>query len=208
MTPTTPHPLVMAYLERLRRAAGGLDRGRREELVGEIEAHLAEAVGPDASEAEVRNALDRLGEPEEILAGEAPAAAADPRGLREWAAIWLLLLGGLLACVGWLAGVILLWSSQLWTTRDKWIGTLILPGGLALSLVVFGFGGITAEVCYTLDEPGAGRTQQSCSGGPSTAESVLLFTGLALTFLAPIGTAIYLARRAMRSPGAAALPTR
>ncbi len=37
---------------------------------------------------------------------------------------------------GWIAGVILLWSSRAWNTRDKVIGTLIVPGGLASALIV------------------------------------------------------------------------
>jgi hypothetical protein len=43
--------------------------------------------------------------------------------------------------VGWLAGLVLLWSSRAWTTRDKWIGTLVIPGGLATAfaaLIVLG----------------------------------------------------------------------
>jgi hypothetical protein len=36
--------------------------------------------------------------------------------------------------VGWFAGLIVLWSSRAWTTRDEWIGGgLIIPGGLATS---------------------------------------------------------------------------
>jgi hypothetical protein len=38
--------------------------------------------------------------------------------------------------VGWLVGVVLLWSSTVWTLRDKLIGTLVIPGGLATALIV------------------------------------------------------------------------
>jgi hypothetical protein len=55
----------------------------------------------------------------------------DRRSWREWAAVILLPLGGFAFGIGWLVGLILLWSSRLWTTRDKLIGTLIVPGGLA-----------------------------------------------------------------------------
>ncbi len=42
-----------------------------------------------------------------------------------------LLLGGLLLVgIGWLVGVALLWMSRVWSTRDKLVGTFLLPGGL------------------------------------------------------------------------------
>ena len=104
-------------------------------------------------------ALDRLGEPEEIVAAEQPrpAAPADPRGTREWAAIILLLLGGFIAFVGWIVGLILLWSSRAWTTRDKLIGTLLWPGGLATGAgVALVLGAASPETCVG----------GSVSGGP------------------------------------------
>ncbi len=127
MTTDTLHPLAAEYLQRLRRAGRGLPPGRRRELLAEIEGHLSEAIGPDASDAQALTALDRLGEPEEIIAAEMPPpdGRADRRGIREWAAIILLLFGGFIFGLGWLAGLVLLWSSRAWTTRDKWIGTLV-----------------------------------------------------------------------------------
>src|SRR5262249_26217803 len=67
---TMTQPLVLAYVEELRRAARDLPSARRAELVQEIEEYLAEALPPDAGEAEVRTALDRLGDPEQIVAAE------------------------------------------------------------------------------------------------------------------------------------------
>jgi hypothetical protein len=65
------HPEVVTYLARLERAASGLPPGRRDELVAEIRGHLTEALGPQpASPAAVLEALDRLGDPEEIVAAE------------------------------------------------------------------------------------------------------------------------------------------
>jgi hypothetical protein len=48
----------------------------------------------------------------------------------------LLPLGGFALGIGWLVGLILLWSSRLWTTRDKLIGTLITPGGTSTATTV------------------------------------------------------------------------
>jgi hypothetical protein len=138
MTTDTLHPLAAEYLERLRRAGRGLPPGRLRELLAEIEGHLSEAIDPSASDAQALTALDRLGEPDAIIAAETPHPDELPahRGTREWAAIILLLLGGFILGVGWFAGLILLWSSRAWATRDKWIGTLVVPGGLATSVLI------------------------------------------------------------------------
>jgi hypothetical protein len=54
----------------------------------------------------------------------------------ETAAIALLLVGGFLWGVGWLAGAVLLCLSDAWSLRDKLVGTLVVPGGLALPFLV------------------------------------------------------------------------
>jgi len=177
VSPRTVDPLVRDYLKRLHAASRGLPRGRRDELHREIDAHLAEALGPDATQAEVRTVLERLGDPEDILAEELQPAS---RGTREWAAIVLLPFGGFIAGVGWFIGVFLLWTSEAWTLRDKLIGTLVLPGGLTTILV--------ASV-MTLSGGASGRGQSSSSNTLGIALFVLVA-------IAPIITAVYLARRA------------
>jgi hypothetical protein len=76
MPTMTLHPLATEYLDRLRKASARLPRGRRDELCAEIEAHLAEAIDPQAPDADALTVLDRLGEPEEIVAAEQPPPAA------------------------------------------------------------------------------------------------------------------------------------
>jgi uncharacterized membrane protein len=196
VTPTTLHPLAAQYLERLERAAERLPRSRRSELVAEIEAHLAEATSAHSSDADVLSILDRLGEPDEIVHAEQPEAATqrDPRGTQEWAAIILLLLGGFVAGVGWLAGLIFLWGSRAWNTREKCIGTLVIPGGLATSLFIVSMVGIRgAETCVTTD-----HGPERCTGGPSNSEEILFGATSLILLIAPIATAIYLARRARK----------
>jgi hypothetical protein len=136
MTTSTLHPLAADYLNRLRRAGRGLPRGRLAELVAEIEGHLSEALDAKGSDAEALTVLDKLGEPEAIIDAEQPhhGTLEDRRGAREWGAIILLLFGGFIFGFGWLAGLILLWSSRAWTNRDKWIGSLVVPGGLATAI--------------------------------------------------------------------------
>jgi hypothetical protein len=121
MTTDTLHPLAAQYLQRLRRAGRDLPRERLRELLAEIEAHLSEAIDPGAPDAQALTVLDKLGEPEAIVAAEAPRPdeLPDRRAARKWAAIGLLLLGGFIFAVGWLAGLILLWSSRAWTTSGS-----------------------------------------------------------------------------------------
>jgi len=175
MNDSSLHPLARDYLKRLKKAAASLPRARRKELIGEIEAHLSEALPVGASEAEALNVLERLGEPAEIVAeagaGQASVARA---GLNEWLAIPLLLVGVSLFVVGWFVGAVLLWSSRIWTLRDKLIGTLVLPGGLASAPFV------------------------SASGSGNLGLVLAI-----LSVVLPILTAIYLGRRASRMEVAA-----
>jgi hypothetical protein len=190
------HPLASGYLRRLRRAGRGLPRGRLNELVVEVEGHLAEAVGPEATDAEALTVLDRLGTPEEIIEAEQPQAGAlgDRRGTREWAAIILLLFGGFIFGFGWLVGLILLWSSRAWTTIDKWIGTLIIPGGLAtafIGLLVGGSSSGSGRLCS-----GYANGPIHCSGGSGGGVNIIGTAVAVILVLGPVATAVYLARRA------------
>ena len=199
MATTSLHPLAADYLDRLEHAARRLPRAERRELVEEIGAHLYEATRPDMSDAEALTVLDRLGDPEDIVEAE-PArepSHVDRRGVHEWAAIFLVLLGGFVFGVGWIAGVILLWSSRAWSTRDKLIGTLVVPGGLAaglwgaLALAVVGAGRVCTSVVR-----GHGPTTERCSGGAGTLGTIAALASIAVLVLGPFCTAVYLARRA------------
>ena len=76
--------LVRDYLGRLEAAARGLPGDRRVELVGEVREHIATAQAEAGlrDELTVRNILERLGPPEEIVAVEGEPDAAPP----AWAA--------------------------------------------------------------------------------------------------------------------------
>jgi uncharacterized membrane protein len=62
--------LVDDYVGRLRRETTDFPHGDRREIVEEIEEHIREALAerPGASEADIRGALARIGEPAEIAA--------------------------------------------------------------------------------------------------------------------------------------------
>ncbi|MBE3088199.1 MAG: hypothetical protein IMZ71_03675 [Chloroflexi bacterium] len=206
MSDSSLQPLVRDYLKRLKKAARRIPRARRKELVEEIESHLSEALPADASEAEALNVLERLGEPAEIVAeagaGQAPATRA---GLHEWLTIPLLLIGGFIVIIGWLVGVVLLWTSRVWTLRDKLIGTLVIPGGLATTAFFF-FGVAGTRICSgissTRENPATGRIEHfSESNCPSysTLHMTLAIIAAILLVVLPVLTAIYLGRRATRA---------
>src|SRR5437016_12199104 len=77
---TAPHAdqLIDGYLARLRVAATDLPSSVRDELIADMRAHIAEARSREAQEtdATVLNILDRLGEPDTVVAeaGRRPEA--------------------------------------------------------------------------------------------------------------------------------------
>jgi len=152
--------LVHDYLGRLDVAAGSLPPSRRAELAGEVRQHiemaLAEAGGRD--EVTVRNVLDRLGPPDEIVDAErgteappagwtspamaAPAAAPSAWGATEIAAILLLTLGAVfLPFVGPLLGLIFVWASTQWTNQQKLVATgIVVVLAILPIILLFGVG--------------------------------------------------------------------
>ncbi len=213
MRARTLHPLAEDYLLRLREAGQHLPRDRRRELITDIERHLTEVAPAGASDYEVLDALERLGPPGDIVEAEQPAGhvPTDQRGIREWGAVILLPLGGFAFGVGWLVGLILLWSSRMWTTRDKLIGTLVIPGGLVTAFYIALIAGTNAqnESCSGTAAPvnpstgkQIGHATMHCTrtGGQSTGTTILQIALAVILVLGPIVSAIYLARRARTAP--------
>jgi hypothetical protein len=75
----TTDPLADDYLRRLDAAASALPAHRRQELVSEIRDHLQEGLrqAPAGDETAVRNMLERLGPPEEIVAAATDSTPPD-----------------------------------------------------------------------------------------------------------------------------------
>ncbi len=196
MSTSTLHPVATAYLQQVRREGRDLPGDRLVELLIDLEEHLSAAIPADASDEDAREVLVRFGDPREIIEAERPVVPAERRGTREWAAIFLLLFGFFAAGVGWVIGVILLWRSRAWTTRDKLIGTLVLPGGLVATalLLLLALGRPRKEICtnHTI----YGTIVMHCKHVPSSGPSTLGSIALVLLALTPIATAVYLARRA------------
>lgn len=207
MKPTTER-LVDDYLKQLDSELADLPRLRRKEIVEEISEHVAEAraASPSQGEAEIRTLLDRLGDPAEIAGEARDRFGVQPRKSRtlEIATLVLLLLGGVvLPVIGWLIGVVLLWVSDAWDSRDKLIGTLVVPGGLLLPLALLTLGTSTGGDCST-PVPTTGAPEADACGGGSGGINVLGLIAMTLLLIAPLVTTAYLARR-MRRPTATAL---
>jgi uncharacterized membrane protein len=150
MMPTT-HPLATDYLRRLDAAAAVLPALDRDELVAQIRDHVDAGLAPDATEADVRNLLDDLGSPEQIVAAARQEnalvnlLAADvqpPRRIPvfEIVALMVLVIGFLATppLIGWIPGAALVLMSRVWTWRDKLIGIALLLVPLAMLLVWVG----------------------------------------------------------------------
>ena len=187
---------VDAYLRELDEQLRDLPAARRGELVEEIREHIDSALGGrrDGDEAEVRNVLERLGDPAEIAA-EARERFGIRRakpGIREVLALILLPIGGFLWVIGWVVGAILLVSSAVWTSREKVIGLLVVPGGL---VPAFLFGLLPAQVCSGTSVNGR-VVSETCSGGGIPVW--LAWVILAVLVIGPIWTAFFLLSRMNR----------
>jgi uncharacterized membrane protein len=216
MKPTVER-LVDDYLKQLSRELRDLPRARRRELLDEIEAHISEArSGMEAeNEAEIRNLLERLGDPAEIAAEERARSGIGERrgGWREIITLIGLLVGGFVLVIGWFVALVLLWISDAWTTREKLVGTLVVPGGL-LPAALLGLGALggSTETCVSRVDPATGaELGMLCTGGPSLAARVFGTTLFVICVIGPFFTTAFLARRMKRpatvgyqpSPGSA-----
>ena len=77
-------------------------------------------------------------------------------------AVFFLTLGSaVLPLVGWVVGVVLLWTSDRWGAGEKVLGTLVWPLGYAGVLVVLS---LPAQSCFSAD-----GGPETCTGGTLTA---------------------------------------
>lgn len=143
MTATDP---VADYLARLDDALRDVPFGTAREIRAGIAEEL-DSLEPSAARARIAE----LGDPRAIAAeaadaSEAPstppvAVAAPPTGYGRgpgYVAVTALLvgIGGLvLPVLGWIAGMVALWTGRVWTTFERWIATL---APLVVSAVVVG----------------------------------------------------------------------
>jgi uncharacterized membrane protein len=209
---SAPHAdqLVNEYLSRLDSALAGVPRIRREEILDEITNHIAEERSRlhDESDADLRNLLDRVGDPAEVAdaardeTDERPAPQPRRIGPVEVLAL-------VLTPLIWPAGVILLWLSPAWKLRDKLIGALLPPGGywfiLFLPLIMLmSLQPVAGGGCTSVTDSNGTVISHTCTGYqsmPLWQQDVMQAAGVGLFLLLlvlPVLTAIYLAYRARK----------
>ncbi len=200
---------VDEYLRRLERSMADLPAARRAEIVSEIHDHIQDALArlPEgASEADVRNVLEGIGDPDEI-ASEARADLGIAPSRRRWtdiAAVILLPVGGIVfPVVGWVVGVVFLWMSTVWTTREKLIGTFIVPGGLLLPLGL-ALTPVQVSSCSSIRGPG-GTSVLDCPTDTSIVNILGIVIAVAL-FVTPIVVAVYLGRKLRQRTALRSIP--
>lgn len=132
-------------------------------------------------------------------------SGAGHAGIREIAAVILLLAGGVLVPVlGWLAGVALLWTSPRWRVDQKVFATLVWPGGLLAPIVVLLAGGgmlFLAVPLFSCSCPAEVAGQPPCSCGPPGGLPLLyvFIASWALLVLLAIAGPVFTAVRLLRA---------
>lgn len=213
-------PVVEEYLDRLVMAARVLPQDQRQELVDGIAGHISEAreSGAVTDEAGLRTLLDRLGEPADIVAAareaDDPGAGSGwpyptpgapiyrpPGTERETAAVLLLTVGSFLPVLGWLVGIVLVWTSNRWKTGEKLMATLVFPGGPFLVLWSGAFYSST-ESCSSSGSVGPDGTvsngAETCTSSGFSLPERIGIPLVALWVVLPIVVGIVLLVRARR----------
>jgi len=193
--------LVADYLQTLDQQLSGIAPLRRAEILDEITQHIADErarLGTE-SEADVRNLLERIGDPAEIATAARDDVGNAGQGQLEVRRIGPIeVLALVLTPFIWPVGVILLWLSPAWRGYDKLVGTLVPPGGYIPLLLV------PATGLFLLgpgSSCGGADGSQSCSGFASQPIwqqdliTVLLVAVVALLLVLPLLTALYLTWR-------------
>lgn len=155
--------IVQEYLGRLDAAAWPLAPERRADLAAEVREHIETAMTEAGrrDEVTVRNVLERLGNPVEIVAAEVgegggtgsqgraaalgPAARSSAWGAVELIALLLLTVGAvLLPFIGPLLALVFVWASSQWTRPEKRNASIIVVGLLMLPVIIVILGRATS----------------------------------------------------------------
>lgn len=183
--------LIERYLRDLETGLRELDAGRRRQFLDEVRGRVARARAGGAdgetaeTEAGVRELLRGIGDPAD-LASEArrrygrqePGSSRRPG--RRFEVIALVLL--MIPFAGWATGVVLVWMSRVWSTRDKIIATI---GGMSWVLA----GLATLLISAAGSAPVGATPVQTADPGP------LALVVFAIPFVLPVLAAVYLAIR-------------
>ena len=140
---STDDDLVALYLAQLQDELRNVATPVRDRVVREIAVEIA---AKREHGGDVRAILAATGDPLDIAAGVRERHGVHERSSwREIAAIVLLPFGGVVIPVaGWFVGLYFLWTSPVWTRREKVVATLVLPCGALGPLLLIGRSGLAA----------------------------------------------------------------
>lgn len=226
MNPSHAEEIIQEYLRKVEAELGTVPAEQRDEIVDDLRAHIDEAIGnPErATEADVRNVLERLGDPATLAAeartrsdaglspvSTAPTTLSKRPGVLEIVAI-------VLTALFWPVGVVLAWASDRWRTRDKVVATLI-PAISTFMLIAIAVGGLfaftSAESTIESTQVVSTQSEQVETGGTAPIEestapdqsresgtnsgelvrTVIVFGFLGLSAAGPLIAALFLAIR-------------
>jgi uncharacterized membrane protein len=196
--------MVQDYLRELDAALAPVESHRRHEILEEVTEHITQARAALTSQSStaIRTVLENLGRPEDIaVAAGADQVTLSPQqpttrqGSHEAVTIALLLFGGFILFVGWFVGLFMLWTSEQWRTRDKIIGSLLLPGGLVIPawIALSSHATLFGSSCIQGIPPGGTPLKGCASSIPPDWGGIAL---LALMVIVPVVVAIHLHRAA------------
>jgi len=208
------HPLVTDFLARLQtEAALRLPADRADELVADLRGHLRESIATDATESDVRNAVDRIGTPTDLVDDAVGSALAyggspapNPGNRREMAALAMLVLSVIIAiavpvaALLLIAGLILVLMSTRWRGSDKALASVVYTLlGMPTVVIVGLFAPMAAKsITCTGTNTGAQApsSAQVCTSTGSGAPGLLLILAAVAYLAVHTYTAIRLYRRA------------
>lgn len=143
------------YLDQIERAVAARDAEAAHQIRAEIAAHIAESRSDAEQRGEVtdiRDIIAEIGDPL-VVAAEVPKKryVTGPRpssiGLFTqwdpmtyvWAVCLLIAIGSAFYFTGWALGLVMVWTSSLWTTRIKIWASALVPGVFLLAFLWFDF---------------------------------------------------------------------
>ena len=170
--------------------------------MADIDEHVDVALSRDASEAEVRNVLERLGTPAELVAAAGPPPPAlETRSFASPAGAIICLVAAEILCLLlpvsvplWIVGLVMMARAQVWTERQKWLGFVALGSGLPVAFVFLAVSTFAVRTCSQVIENGV-VVQDSCGGFDWVALVAWVVT---LGYLALQGFTVWLLVRAAR----------
>jgi uncharacterized membrane protein len=173
MTTAARHPLVEGYLRSLQTEAARLPYDQARELLADIDEHLGAALPPDPSEAEIRNVLDRLGTPTELVEAAGGQLAEEPHRPKPFSspggAILCLVMAEVLSIALpisvplWILGLVMMVRATVWSDRQRLLGLIALGSGMPAVFVFLAGSLVAVRTCSQAIENG--RVVQDTCGG-------------------------------------------